>query len=822
MKKVKWLILLLAASLFAGVLCACKPKSEGADKDETAQEQQQEQDGGNEDADTDTDTDSDPDTDSDTDNDSDDDSDPQPQPQPQPAEKYAVTYSFGKCGEENYAGSDVLPTSSTKEEKATFVLAKAPAWAWYEFEGWNDGEKTYAAGATYTMPAHAVTLTAHWSARRVKDTSVSLPAWVENSTEGGYTLRKGESITAIADLSYKDTGDGAYGVLAKIFPNAVIDNNSFYQARCDMIVKRTGWSWNENNDGFNVSDGGWNEDSYRQTTAGHTEITVALSASGVLTYRFRYQEKDGAYSHDRLFTDQATMNSAHVLFGIDHASAENVSLEYPLSHAAKLTFNVGEDCFVRNIVKGDSYTFESDPSVTGTLFLGWQTAGDDVKYKAGSVYSVQGDVTFTALLSVKAKVTVDKDGGTGTVYAPKAEYDEETGKYSIAQLPTASTTFKKTGFALKGWEIAVGGEPFTPEGYPFYVEEGAEVVFKAVWATPYTVTYSLGDYEGTKYGGSTKKPTEAAKAETVQFTLAKAPEWAGYTFLGWSDGENTYQAGATYTMPAQNVTLTAQWEKLPHYAVSFVGGTCENTAYDGQNLIDTQEDQYEGAVFPLARKLEWAGYEFLGWCDGEEIYPATYRYTMPAHAVTFTAQWKKLPTHTVTYDKGEVGEDEVLNMPKSTTYYEGEIVMTVPIRVGYTFKGWQYGEHTYRPGDAIDLTEDDVTFTATWEELPDENKVFALLSGVWKYDDENGEVNLQIGGMEGAWDAYKAFGSYKVGEIEIVSVSDTKIVFIIHADRPTGSGTNNIRCTYDVATDTISASDYGTYTRKTAKPSLPA
>ena len=99
--------------------------------------------------------------------------------------------------------------------------------------------------------------------------------------------------------------------------------------------------------------------------------------------------------------------------------------------------------------------------------------------------------------------------------------------------------------------------------------------------TTYTVTYNLG-------GGIGTLPTQAATAEGGTFTLASSDgiTKSGYDFAGWSDGTNTYAAGATYTMPASNVTLTAQWTAnkvssitvAPSSKTLEVGGTQQLTA----------------------------------------------------------------------------------------------------------------------------------------------------------------------------------------------------------------------------------------------------
>jgi len=58
----------------------------------------------------------------------------------------------------------MAPTMASKAAGESFTLpANTFTREGYTFAGWSDGTKTYAAGATYTMPAHAVTFTAQWT-----------------------------------------------------------------------------------------------------------------------------------------------------------------------------------------------------------------------------------------------------------------------------------------------------------------------------------------------------------------------------------------------------------------------------------------------------------------------------------------------------------------------------------------------------------------------------------------------------------------------------------------------------------------------------------
>lgn len=87
---------------------------------------------------------------------------------------YTVTYAFGSCEEEPYAGTSALPTETAKAEGAKFNVAAAPVWEGYTFKGWNDGTTVVQAEAEYTMPAKNVTFTGTWEVAGSTDT-VKLP-----------------------------------------------------------------------------------------------------------------------------------------------------------------------------------------------------------------------------------------------------------------------------------------------------------------------------------------------------------------------------------------------------------------------------------------------------------------------------------------------------------------------------------------------------------------------------------------------------------------------------------------------------------------------
>ena len=73
----------------------------------------------------------------------------------------------------------------------------------------------------------------------------------------------------------------------------------------------------------------------------------------------------------------------------------------------------------------------------------------------------------------------------------------------------------------------------------------------------YSVTYEAG------YTGATEVIPAESYAEGATVTLRGADTYqrGGYLFVNWSDGSETYDAGASYTMPAHDVVFTAQWKQ---------------------------------------------------------------------------------------------------------------------------------------------------------------------------------------------------------------------------------------------------------------------
>ena len=143
--------------------------------------------------------------------------------------------------------------------------------------------------------------------------------------------------------------------------------------------------------------------------------------------------------------------------------------------------------------------------------------------------------------------TTGQSGGSTTFY----------NNSTLTSIPT--TPPQKTGHTFSGWFTASSGGSQILSGSTMPNTRDATVTLYAQWSTN---TQSITYVAGTGGSGSApSSPTTVLYGSTFT-TPANTYIRTGYTFAGWSDGTNTYVAGATYPVSGTvsgNVTLTATW-----------------------------------------------------------------------------------------------------------------------------------------------------------------------------------------------------------------------------------------------------------------------
>lgn len=157
----------------------------------------------------------------------------------------------------------------------------------------------------------------------------------------------------------------------------------------------------------------------------------------------------------------------------------------------------------------------------------------------------------------------------------------------------------------------------------------------AVAPSKYNVEFAKG--EGT--GSMDTRQYFAGVTVTAPASTFTAP--ANKTFSKWSvagvDGTTEVNADGTFTMPENNVTLTAQWAQLYTITYNLNGGT---------GTPPSESSKVTGATFTVASGTTGitapSGKQFANWNDGTNDYDPDDTYTVGTSNVTLTAVWENL------------------------------------------------------------------------------------------------------------------------------------------------------------------------------------
>ena len=258
---------------------------------------------------------------------------------------------------------------------------------------------------------------------------------------------------------------------------------------------------------------------------------------------------DGFSLVDHVF-DGWTDGTKKYAGGADYTMpSTNVTLSAKWIAKSFVSFDIGEG--VGNVPE----TIKEVPNVTVTLpmaddlewtdhvFSGWSNG--IYVYAAGANYVVpSSNVTLSAYWRAKSFVSFDIGDGTGDVPETMKALPNET-----VTLPTGDG-LSLTDHVFNGWtdgaaNYAAGADYVVPE---------TNVTLKAIWIAKRFLTFTPG-------GGDGEIPIMIKDVPNATVTLpgGEGLHKAKHTFIGWSDGTQTYDAGAEYVVTDSSGEFTAVW-----------------------------------------------------------------------------------------------------------------------------------------------------------------------------------------------------------------------------------------------------------------------
>ena len=343
------------------------------------------------------------------------------------------------------------------------------------------------------------------------------------------------------------------------------------------------------------------------------------------------------------------------------------------------------------VKKGESFTAPSaeglprPDGISEDAQLYWSDENGNC-YKPGD--TVPADVSRLSITGDYEVIYLPGTYGTGSAVTDMKPHNNI--------LTLRGALFTRAGYTQVGWSTVDGGEKVY--GFEDVYTQNEALTLYPVWNTnKYTITFDTN-------GGSEIAPI--TQDYGTEITAPDNPTRKGYTFKGW-DKE------IPKTMPAENITVKAQWE-INQYTITF-------DTNGGSEIAPITQDY--GTEITAPDNPTRKGYTFKGW--DKEI-----PETMPAENITVKAQWE-INQYTITFDTN--GGSEIAPI---TQDYGTEITAPDnPTRKGYAFRGWDKEIPETMPAENI-------TITARWRDT--EKPTGEIIIGTNKWNEFLNELTFGI------------------------------------------------------------------------------
>ncbi|HJB89946.1 MAG TPA: S-layer homology domain-containing protein [Candidatus Eisenbergiella merdigallinarum] len=421
------------------------------------------------------------------------------------------------------------------------------------------------------------------------------------------------------------------------------------------------------------------------TITGDGTLTIQGDAKGngsVSVSGFNKKDQTNAPS-DPSGTSAVTANSVTLTAVTDSGGVGGIQYGYTTG-AGAMPENWQTETTFTNLSPGTTYTFYARyagngfyaPSAASSTGLTVTTSAlvdaetpNITTHPQGGTYTVGAD----ADLSVTASVN---DGGTLSYQWYSSTTDSTTGGSEISGATSSSYT-PPTSAAGTTWYYCVvtnTNNSATGEKTATAISNTAGVIVNPAPVTTYTVTVNGGTGGGSYQEGVTV---------TITATVPSGKQFAGWTVTaGGVTLADANSAATTFTMPAGNVTVTANFEDTPPQPAEYT------ITFDGNGGTSPAAQTTTGQKLTSLPTSTQSGYSFNGWytakTGGDKITPDT----VFSASVTVYAQWTEdtppqPAEYTITFD----GNGGTSPAAQTTT---GQKLTSLPTSTqsGYSFNGW--------------------------------------------------------------------------------------------------------------------------------------
>jgi hypothetical protein len=224
-------------------------------------------------------------------------------------------------------------------------------------------------------------------------------------------------------------------------------------------------------------------------------------------------------------------------------------------------------------------------------------------------------------------------------------------------------------------------------------------------------------------GTATDLTNASPYAAGVAVSISAVPA-AGHHFVNWAapagSFANANAAQTTFTMPAQGVTVTANFAVGTEYTLTMeaspiMGGTATDVSGASPYL--------PGAVVSI-QAVAASGYRFVNWAaptgSFADANAAETTFTMPGQDTTVTANFEESGEYTLTMAASPIMGGTAYDVTGTSPYNQGEVVTVQAVAAsGYQFAGWAAPAGTfansYATATTFTMPAQNVVITSTFQ-----------------------------------------------------------------------------------------------------------
>ena len=333
---------------------------------------------------------------------------------------------------------------------------------------------------------------------------------------------------------------------------------------------------------------------------------------------------------------------------------------------------------VQSVSGAGSYTVGQSVTINATLATGYHWKGWMGTYQTTTkryTFSMPGqDVSMTASAEINhSTLRVDPNGGTWNGSADVQSFSGDYGTTKSISDPV------RPGYTFAGWVKSDGFHGSLNNAvYTFGADNGVTDVLTASWtAKRYKVILQKGTGIQSVSGAGSYAVGQSVKIDAVLAT--------GYHWKGWTGTYETDTKQYTFSMPGQDVSMTADAE-INHSTlrVDPNGGT-----WNGSADVQSFTENY-GVAKSIPDPVR-PGYTFSGWVKSDAFHGslnnAVYTFGAEDGATDIlTASWTA-NSYTLHFDPN--GGAEVTHIEDMVIQYDEEITLpdATAAYVKYTFDG---------------------------------------------------------------------------------------------------------------------------------------